>query len=323
MKNFEYLQPKSMEEASEAAKAGALPFAGGTDVLGLVKDGIIAPEVLLNLKRLPGLSGMSYSAGKGMRIGALVTLTDVAESRAVKEKYPILAQAAGEVASPQLRNTGTLGGNLCQRPRCDYFRGDFPCARKGGDLCYAMAGYNRLHCVVGGGPCVIVHPSDTAVALLALGASVSIFSKTGGTKTVPIRDFYVLPEDDFTRETVLEPGEIVTEIVIPDPPQGTRSGYVKMKERGVWDFAVVSVGAVVQTDGNVIRSGRVAFGGVAPVPWEEITFNRKLNGLEVDEAAVGAAAQLALGEAVPLEMNAYKVPMARNLLMQLLLGIVG
>jgi len=323
MKNFEYLQPKTIEEASQQLGndwSTSLPFAGGADLLGLVKDRVESPEKLVNLKSLQGMGNIEYTPGKGLRLGALVKISQIAADARIKAKYPVLAQAALEVGSPQLRNVGTLGGNLCQRPRCWYFRGDFHCLRKGGDMCYAVDGENKYHCIVGGGPCFIVHPSDTAVALLALNAKVTM---AAGKKTrqIPLKDFFVLPEVDVTRENVLKPGEIVTEVTVPDLPPGSKSAYLKFTERDVWDFAVVSVAAVIQKSGSLIRAGRVAFGGVAPVPWLEEKISSSLTGLMFDEKKITDLAGKVFADATPLEKNAYKIPLASNLLKRMLINL--
>jgi len=325
MNNFEYIQPKTLKEASQALGEdwqSSLPFAGGTDLLGLMKDGIESPQKLINLKSLPNMNKIAYSPGKGLTIGALVTITGIAEHPVINEKYAVLAQAAREVASLQLRNVGTIGGNIYQRPRCWYFRGDFHCLRKGGDLCYAVDGRNKFHCVIGGGPCFIVHPSDTAVALTALDAKVTIFS---GRKfrTMSIRDFFVLPDQNVMRENIIKPGEILTEIQIPDVSPNTKSGYLKAKERGAWDFAVTSVAAVVQKNGSAFQSGSFALGGVAPIPWFEKEVSAQLNGLNTSENEIHNLSKKALSDAEPLESNAYKVTLAQNLTKKLLLKLAG
>ena len=325
MKNFQYLQPENLKAASRAVRSRpqeAVLYAGGTDLLGLMKDRIVEPDLVVNLKGLRGLGGISFGEKDGLRIGALTKISDLAEHPAVRERYPALTEAAKSVASPQLRNMGTVGGNLCQRPRCWYFRGEFHCLRKGGDVCYAVNGENKFHCITGGGPCFIVHPSDLAVALLALDAAVHIYDGRK-TRSVPIGRFFVLPETDVLHETILKPGEVVTEVRVPPPAPGTRSGYLKFTERAVWDFAIVSVAAAVQVDGGKIRAGKVAFGGVAPVPWQEEAVNRGLSGLTANEASFGQLAAKAFRGASPLEQNGYKIPLARNLLKRLLLRLAG
>ena len=270
MKNFDYLQPKGVDQATAAlAKGtGARVMAGGTDLLDLMKTGLDRPDQVVNLKAMaePELRGIEERGGV-LRVGALVTLREIAESELLQERYTVLQEAAAAAASPQLRNVGTLGGNLCQRPRCSYFRdADFDCLRKGGDTCFAAEGRNRFHCVIGGGPCYIVHPSDTAVALLALDAKVMI-QGNDNRREVPVGEFFVLPEDDHEQETVLEADEVVTGVEIPAPSKGVRSSYTKFRFRESWDFAVVSVALVARVDGGTIKDGRIALGGVAPVPW--------------------------------------------------------
>jgi xanthine dehydrogenase YagS FAD-binding subunit len=321
MNNFEYIQPETLKEASQALGNNwqiSLPFAGGTDLLGMMKDEIESPNKLVNLKSIADLNNISYVPGKGLTIGALVTISEIAEHPLINEKYSVLAQAAKKVASPQLRNVGTIGGNICQRPRCWYFRGEFHCLRKGGEMCYAVDGRNKFHCVIGGEPCFIVHPSDTAVALTALDAKIVIFSGKKS-RSIPIRDFFVLPEVNVERENILKPGEIVTEIQIPDLPANTHSGYLKLKERGAWDFAVVSVAAVVQKNGESFTSGSIALGAVAPIPWLEKEVGAQLAGLNINAENIDQLSKKALNSAEPLKDNAYKVVLAQNMIKKILL----
>jgi xanthine dehydrogenase YagS FAD-binding subunit len=329
MKRFQYEQPESLAAASKMLRReGALPYAGGTDLLDLMKNDVAMPDSLVNLKALPGMDAISYTPGKSLRIGALVNIAEIAEHPVIQEKFTVLAQAAKEVASPQLRNVGTLGGNLCQRPRCWYYRGYFHCLRKGGDVCFAYNGESKFHCITGGGPCLIVHPSDLAVALLALNARVNIYSAKEDADVTnafftPIKDFFVLPEENVEKENILQPGEFLTEIEIPDLPEGTRSGYVKHKERAVWDFAVVSVAAVIRKEVVPMESGPMAFGGVAPVPWEEREVNRRLLESKTDKDSISALAEFAFQDAQTLPGNAYKVPLARNLIKRLLTDLTA
>jgi xanthine dehydrogenase YagS FAD-binding subunit len=325
MNNFTYLQPKSLDEAGKLLRKKdkkALPLAGGTDVLGMMKDYLVSPESLINLKGIPNLNTIEYTEGRTLEIGALATLVDIAENKIINERFTILAEAAKQIASPQFRNIATLGGNLCQRPRCFYFRGDFHCLRKGGDVCYAVDSQNKYHCIVGGGPCYIVHPSDTAVALLALDAEISIHSN-GKSRRVPIKDFFILPEKNYTRENILEPGELVEKVIIPDLPKSAKSKYIKFMERETWDFAMVSVGAVIKKNGSTIAGGRVAFGGVAPVPWQIENLNKKLSGLGISESNFSSISKDTFKDAVTLEHNAYKVPLARNLLKRVLVELTA
>ena len=325
MNSFKYQQPKKIKEAGNFLLHNtglSLPFAGGTDVLGLIKNNIVNPENLVNLKLINGLDKIIYTSGKEIRIGAMTKLFEIAEHPVINEKFTVLAQAVKEIASPQFRNIATLGGNLCQRPRCYYFRGDFHCLRKGGDICYAVDGQNKYHCIVGGGPCYIIHPSDSAVALLALNAKVSIYSK-GKSKIIPLNEFFIMPEKDHTKENILKQGEIIEEIIIPEPAAGSKSEYIKFKEREVWDFAVVSVGAVLKKSGNKIKSGNVAFGGVAPVPWQIDELNKKLKGQSIKEEDLADFSKLFFKDSVALEKNGYKIPLVRNLLKRILINLTA
>jgi xanthine dehydrogenase YagS FAD-binding subunit len=324
MKNFVHIKPQNLKEASQLPGNNwkeVLPYAGGTDLLGLMKDGIENPDKLIDLKALPGMDKITYTPGKGLKIGALVSIAEIAEHELINKKYTLLGQAAKEVASPQLRNQGTIGGNICQRPRCWYFRGDFHCLRKGGDVCFAVEGENKYHCIIGGGPCFIVHPSDTAVALLALDASLTVFSGKKS-RLIPLKEFFALPGKLVTRENILKPGEIVTEIQVPNVPPGTRSGYLKLKERGVWDFATVSAAAVLQVQQDIVKAARVTLGGVAPIPWWEKQLSSQLKGMNTTSNNLEQIVSNALKDAEPLEQNAYKIPMARNLIKRLITNLL-
>lgn len=324
MNNFSHVKPKNLKEASQLAGNNwkdVLPYAGGTDLLGLMKDGIENPDKLIDLKALPGMDKITYTPGKGLRIGALVKITEIAEHELINKKYTVLGQAAKEVASPQLRNQGTIGGNICQRPRCWYFRGEFHCLRKGGDACYAVEGENKYHCIIGGGPCFIVHPSDTAAALLALDASVTVFSGKKS-RQIPLEEFFVLPEKLVTRENILKPGEILTEIQVPDLPPGTRSGYLKLKERDVWDFATVSAAGVLQVQQDIVKTARITLGGVAPMPWLEKHVSSQLKEMSTKSINLDQIVSNALKDAEPLEQNAYKIPMAQNLIKRLITNLL-
>jgi len=325
MQTFKYVQPKSLSDAagiSEKEGDAAVLFAGGTDVLGLIKNDIIFPSEVINLKSIPGLNNIEYSDGEGLTIGALTTITEIAEHPVIMKKFTVLSEAAKEVASPQLRNVGTIGGNICQRPRCWYFREDFDCIRKGGDICYAIGAENKYHCVVGGGPCYIVHPSDIAVALVALNAE---FTITNGKDLINVSadKFFVLPQQNSLQENILKPGEILTEIFIPELPPGTGSRYIKFTERNVWDFAIVSVAATVNKSGNKINSAKIVFGGVAPIPWIDENLNSLLIGTELSDKSIEAAAANTLEEAEPMEKNEYKIPLARNLVKKVLKDLQG
>jgi xanthine dehydrogenase YagS FAD-binding subunit len=311
--SFAYARPATLAEAVKALVDGqGRVHAGGTDLLGCLRDGVFTTPSVVSLSGVAGLRGIDGTAEGGLRIGALTTLTEVAESEAVRKLYRALAEAAASVASPQLRNQGTLGGNLCQKPRCWYYRGDFHCLRKGGEVCFAAAGENRYHCLFGGESCFIVHPSDTAPALVALGAVMRIVGP-GGARSVPVEAFHVLPSVDYRRETVLEPGEIVSEVLLPPPAPGLRSTYRKVRARASWDFALVGVALALRLAGDVVREARVVLAGVAPVPWRAKAVEAALAGHRLNAATIGHAAAAAVKGAEPLAQNGYKVPLLRGL----------
>lgn len=316
--DFKYIQPQSLKSASTQLKnSTSVAYAGGTDLLGLIKDDIISPETLVNLKLINGLSGIKHVRGKGFFIGAMTKISELAEDDLIQKELTVLAEAAKQVASPQLRNVGTIAGNLCQRPRCWYFRGDYHCLRKGGDSCFAYDGENKYHCIIGGDSCFIVHPSDIAVALRALDATISIYSD-GKSKTVSVHDFFVLPEVDDRRENILQQGEIITEIFIPELPQKTISTYYKHRQRRSWDFAVVSIAAVITKSNRGVASGKLTFGGVAPIPWVEEKLNSAMSNFEINDETLQRLSQLSFSDADPLAQNGYKLPLVRNLIRKVL-----
>lgn len=320
---FSYVMPASIGEAiRELSTPGARVHAGGTDLLGCLRDRVFTANKLVSLSGLTELHGISELPNGGWRIGALTTLAELAVHSVVQMRYHALAAAAGAAASPQLRNQGTIGGNLCQRPRCWYYRGDFPCVRKGGDTCYAKEGENQLHAILGGDVCVMVHPSDTAPALLALEASVRLVGP-GGSRTVALDAFFVPPGQDPTRETVVEPNELLTEILLPPPRAGTASTYKKLRARGAWDFALAGAAVVLGLKGKRIEHARVVLSGVAPVPWRVPAVEKELVGHELTDGLIERAAQKAGVGAAPLSDNAYKVALARGAVMEALSEVRG
>jgi xanthine dehydrogenase YagS FAD-binding subunit len=320
MPKIEYIRAKSTDDAIERLSSGdARAHAGGTDLLGCLHDGVFEAGTIVSLRDLDDLRGIERTTDGGLRIGAMTTITEVATNIHVLTYYPGLAQAASDIAIPQLRNQGTLGGNLCQRPRCWYYRGDFACTKKGGDQCYAFFGENGYHAIFGGGPCYIVHPSDSAPMLIALGAVVRI-AGPGGTRSVAAEEFFVSPQTDAEREHVLEKGEIVTEILLPAPQPGLRSSYRKVRERGGWDFALASVALALRMDGGTVVDGRVVFGGVAPVPWRSKETEDAIRGRKLDEGAAARAAEAAMAGAAPLRQNGYKVALLQGAIEESLLA---
>jgi xanthine dehydrogenase YagS FAD-binding subunit len=312
LRTFAYVRPGSTSEAlKQLEERGARIHAGGTDLLGCLRDGVFEAQKVVSLAKLDELRGLTVAPDGELRIGALATIAEIAAHPDVAGKFTALAQAAAVVASPQLRNQGTIGGNLCQKPRCWYYRGDYPCTRKGGEMCYAVGGENQYHCIFGGGACVIVHPSDTAPALIALDAKVRILGPKGA-RVIPLEQFYVLPEKDATRETVLEPGEILAGVLVPPAPAGQASGYRKVRARGSWDFAMAGLAHAITVKAGKVASARLVLSGVAPVPWRLQEVEKLLVGQKLDAKLVARAADAAVAGAKPLEHNGYKVPLVRG-----------
>ncbi|HVP77970.1 MAG TPA: xanthine dehydrogenase family protein subunit M [Thermodesulfobacteriota bacterium] len=314
MPNFTYIKVKSLKEAiGQLSSKKARIHAGGTDLLGCLREEIFGAEKLVSIGQLKALRGISQASDGGLRIGALTTIAEVENNKTIRERYSALAQAAAEVASPQLRNQGTMGGNICQKPRCWYYRGEFHCLRKGGDTCYAYQGENQFHCIFGGNICYIVHPSDTAPALVAFEAMVRV-NGPGGSRLVPIAKFHVPPSENVQKETILKPNEIVTEILLPPPIKGLRSSYRKVRARRSWDFALASVALALQFDGDKIAKARVVFGGAAPVPWSSKEVEEVITGRGLDAETVTQAAAASVKNAQPLKHNGYKISLFRGMM---------
>jgi xanthine dehydrogenase YagS FAD-binding subunit len=313
MKPFAYAKPKAVTEALELTRGGATVMAGGTDLLGLMKDGIAAPERVVDIRGLEPLRGWTRAKGKGLRIGALVPLVDLETSAELAKLVPIVGEALRPAATLQLRGMGTVGGNLLQRNRCAYFRDEaYPCWLKGGVRCFAIDGDNRLHAIIGAEECVAVAPSDLAPALIAYDATVSLVGARGA-RTMPLIDLFVTPHGRIRREHAIAPDELIVEVRVPENALGRRGAFEKAMERKAWSFAVVSVAVSVKRIGGVVRDARIVLGGVAPTPWRARDAEKLLEGRALDDAACQAAADAALDKAEPLRDNGYKVPLAREL----------
>lgn len=319
--SFAYSRPTSVGQAiQQLESSGSVVHAGGTDLLGCLRDRVFDVTKVVTLTGIAELHGMTPLRDGGLRIGALTTLAEIAADPLIAERYAVLAQAAASAASPQLRNQGTLGGNLCQRPRCWYFRGDFHCLRKGGDQCYAFNGENEFHCILGGAGCYIVHPSDTAPALVALEARARLVGPKGS-RTVPLESFFVLPAQDMRKENVLRPGEILTEILLPPHHQGVRSSYRKVRARGSWDFALAGIALALRLAGGQVESARIVLSGVAPIPWRAADAEKTLVGRRLDAETASQAAATSVEGAEPLSQNAYKLDLVRGILAESLLAM--
>jgi xanthine dehydrogenase YagS FAD-binding subunit len=323
MKSFEWTNPATLNEAVKLLGVASpsidvdeapRPIAGGQDLLTTMKDYTSRPARIVNLKSIRGLNNITLNA-RGLTIGALVTLTELEEHAGVRKSFPGLAEAAHSIATAQIRNLGTVGGNLCQRPRCWYFRlEEVICLKKGGSECYAASGENKYNAIIAGGPSYIVHPSDLAPMLLALGARVTAVGAKGR-RVIPLDKFFTLPTaGNIRRENVLANDEIITEIFVPASALAARSTYLKFKERESLDFALASVAAAVQLAPNkTVRAARIVLGGVAPIPWRVPDAEKYLVGKTLNPDVLAEAGKIALAEAKPLEKNAYKVPLAQTL----------
>lgn len=326
MNRFEVITPADLASASRLlAEDGHVAIAGGVDVIDLSKQSIVEPAALVNLKGLPELGGIDVRPSGELRLGATVKLSEVANHPAIRAKYAALAEAAGEAATPQIRNLGTVGGNLLQRPRCWYFRNpDVNCLKKGGDKCYAIGGLNRYHAILGGGPSFIVHPSNLAPALIAFRASAKIVGPAGE-RIVELEKFFTLPTVDAKRENSLKPGEIITDVIVPAPSVGARSCYLEAREKQSFDWPLVSAAVVLERapGGNTVRDARIVMGAVAPIPWRSVEAESLLKGRAIDESAARGAAEAALKDASPMSDNVYKVVIAKVIVRRAIIAAAG
>lgn len=325
MKSFSYSRAGTSEDARRlsALPAHAL-LAGGTTLLDLAKRGVAEPDMVVDITRLTGLDAIRVDAN-GAHIGALARMSHVADHAGILAEFPAVAQSLALAASPQIRNMATIGGNLMQRTRCAYFRNPaaFPACNKRtpGSGCAAMGGVTRNHAVLGTGEaCIATYPGDLAVALLALDAVIH-----AGERTIPVDDFFLLPGDTPQRETVLEPGELITAVTIPAGPAARRSTYLKVRDRQSYEFAAASaaVGIELEADGRTVRDLRVALGGVATRPWRARAVEDALRGHPLEEARITEASRLAIEGAVHHGDNAYKIDLAPRVVARAILTVGG
>jgi xanthine dehydrogenase YagS FAD-binding subunit len=327
MKAFANVSPNSLQDAQRALRDArqqgkrASVAGGGSDLLGLVKERLETPDVLVHLRSIQGMDQVTEQGGE-VRIGGLITLDALSQHPLIGSRYKVLADAAGSVGTPQIRNAGTLAGNVCQRPWCWYYRNGFPCFKNGGDRCFSVVGENELHAIFGGGPSFIVHPSDTAPALVALSATFRIVGPNGE-RLVPAADFFTGPMVNAARENVLTDDELLVEIRLPAASNGLRSEYHKVLDREAWTHAVVSAAVVMEMDGGVCRSARIVLGGVAPIPWRVPNAEAVLNGQRVTEELAARAAETALERAQPLAQNRYKIPLTTAIVRRTLLSVAN
>jgi xanthine dehydrogenase YagS FAD-binding subunit len=316
VRTFDYARAATLDDALALVgrDGSAALLAGGTDLVPLMKLDVEAPARLVDIKRVGELAAGIHEDGDALTLGALTPLTDLESDALIRERYTALAQATALAASPQVRNMATLGGNLLQRPRCWYFRNPHvQCWLKDGERCPARDGENQQHALFASGPCVAVHPSDPASALLALDAEVVLRSGRG-TRRLPLAELFAEPTDARRTETVLGSDELVMSVSLPRPAPGTRSVYLKAMDRKVWSFALVGVAAVLRTQGRLIVDARLVLTGVAPIPWRARTAEQALLGAEAAPETFERAAELALADAQPLSHNGYKVRLARAMI---------
>ncbi|MBI2983408.1 MAG: FAD binding domain-containing protein [Chloroflexi bacterium] len=314
MKPFASVRAGAGAEAARLLGKGSAALAGGTDLIGLMKGGLAAPARLADLTGIDGLRGWTRERGAGLRIGALTPLVELEESEGLARHLPIVREALADAATLQLRVMGTLGGNLLQRNRCWYFRDQaVPCWLKGGTRCFAVDGENAHHAIVGtDGGCNRVSPSDLAPALIAHDARVSLASARAA-RTIPLAELFTDPALHRREEHTIRPGEIVTQVVIPDSALQRRGTYVKAMDRKAWSFALVSVAAAARVRDGKLRDTRIVLGGVAPVPWRVEAAEREVDGQPYSDAVAARAADVLLADAHPLKDNGHKIPLATEL----------
>jgi xanthine dehydrogenase YagS FAD-binding subunit len=328
MKAFTNANPRDVAHAvaivkqARADNRSVAIAGGGSDLLGMMKERLVTPDVLVSLKSIEGLDQVKAAPGGGLTIGGLTTLDALARVPAVRDRYAVLAEAAASVATPQIRNTATIAGNVCQRPWCWYYRNGFTCLKNGGTTCYSVVGENEFHAIFGGGPSYIVHPSDTAAAFVALDAAFHLAGPAGD-RVVPAREFFTLPTADASRENVLKDGEILASMTLPAARAGVRSTYHKVMDREAWTHAVVSAAIVLEMEKGICRTARVVLGGVAPVPWRLPEVEKMLTGQRVTPELAAKAGEAAVAGARPLAKNGYKVPMVRAMVARTVLSVAS
>ena len=323
MKAFAYVNAANEKEAIAALgteRGKILPLAGGMDLLAMMKDYVAQPDRLVNVKNLDRT--IRKTPDGGLRIGAAVTLAELAAHADASKLYPALVQAAAEVGTPQIRNAGTIGGNLNQRPRCWYFRNEeFNCLKKGGSRCFAVDGENQYHAIFGDGPCHIVHPSSLAVPAIALNATFRV-AGPAGERQVAAADYYQMPDRNLFGETVLAPNELLTHVILPAPGGARNATYeVRFKQSHDWPLALASVS--LSMNGKTVRGARIVMGAVAPVPWRSTAAEAALTGKTMSEEAAMAAADAAVTGVKPMTQNAYKVQIARTAVKRAIMKAAG
>lgn len=337
MNKFSWYEAKSVEEALQQVNStvseqlyehsdNASVFkSGGIDVFDWVKEGLLKPQKIINIRNIPGLDKIGYDPKNGLSIGSNVTLAEIASNPEIKTNYLALHQAVNHAATPQLRNMSTLGGNIAQRNRCWYFRSaDHDCFRKGGDRCFARhseTGENENHAIIDNGSCVSVHASSISTALMAFNASVVIVNGEGEKKEVHMDDFFVTAGKDIAMENILQAKEIITEIILPAPSKNTKSAYIKQVARESYDWSLGDVAVVLEVSGDTCRSASIVLGAAAPVPYRSMEAQQAIEKKTINSENAMAAAEAAMSKARPLAKNGYKVPLFIATIKQAILEI--
>ena len=323
MKAFTFVNPTNEKDAVAALTPDfekALPLGGGQDLLARMKDYITQPDRIVNVRN--ALASTVAAANGGLRIGAAMTMVDLAEHRDVARLYPAIVEAALEVGTPQIRNQGTVGGNLNQRPRCWYFRNEeFVCLKKGGNRCFSVSGENQFNAILGGGPSFIVHPSSLAVPMVAYGATFRLLGPNGE-RLVPAAEYFTLPTQNVRSENVLAPNELLTHVMLP-PPGNVKSGHYEVRYKTSHDWPIAFATVLLTMNGTTVQSARVVMGAVAPIPWRAPAAEQALAGKTITEETAVAAAEAALQGARPLRENAYKVEVAKTAVKRAILRAAG
>jgi len=315
MQAFEYTSATKRDQVATLLNEQAAILAGGTDLLALMKDDVVAPKRLVNIKQIDGLGGISYQSGSGLRLGALVTLAELAANSTVEQYYPVLTEAAIEAASVQIRNLATVGGNMCQRPRDWYFRNGMGLLAMRDGKSLLRQGDNRYAAILGNdGPALFVSPSTLAPVLIALGAKIRLYSAKSsgaGVRELSLEKFFVTPTKDGEREHDLKPDEMVIELVVPPPSSSLKASSYEVRQRAAFDWPLAHAAVALEIDGNTVKSARIVLGQVAPVPWVSTEAAAALVGKLVNDTTAMAAANAAVTNAKPLSHNKYKVTLAK------------
>jgi xanthine dehydrogenase YagS FAD-binding subunit len=321
MNAFEWTEARTVEQAIAQLTDGKVKMggtgatvgggvalkAGGVDLLDLLKENLAAPRRVVSIRNIRELDHIEFDEKGALRLGPLATLSTIAGHEQVRKQFPALATAAQRIATPQIRNMATVGGNLLQRPRCWYFRSEeFNCRKKGGDRCFAQDGQNQYHAIFSNDRCAIVHPSGMAVPLVALGATIEL-TGLGGKRQMPLEQFFTLPEQNVARENSLAPDELLTEITVPAPPAGSSNAYIKQGEKESFDWPIADVAVVIERDGQTCRAASIVLGAAAPIPWRAKAAEAVLKGKPLDEQTIAAAGRAAVEGANPFRLNEYKL----------------